>query len=187
VTLLIDVVVVLLVFVNAAWGWRSGVVGRMIAFAGLYGGVAAASFLGNGIAHYLHGRGSADDIYAAGWSFLAVLGVCVLLVEVLAALYGDSLRSVTSLVFDRTAGLAAGAVVGFLEAAVICLVALSIGNAQSPAGSQGLPNDHTKVASAVNNGLVGGRIASVEPGVRDLFSAALPSDLSSHLAELTLP
>jgi uncharacterized membrane protein required for colicin V production len=186
-TLLIDVVAVLLIFVNAVAGWRFGVVGRMIAFAGLYGAVAAAGFLGNGLAHYVHGRGTANDLYAAAWAFVGVLAVGVLLVEVLAALYGDKLRSVTSLAFDRTAGLFAGSVVGFLEAAVICLVALSVGNAQSAGGTQGLPGDRTRVAAAVHDGIVGGRILSVEPGVRDLFSAALPSDLSGHLAELASP
>jgi len=43
------------------------------------------------------------------------------------------------------------------------------------------------VSSAVDDGLIGGRIASVEPGIKDLFKPALPTDLSGHLAELTNP
>ncbi|MGH7747886.1 MAG: hypothetical protein ACREQ5_24465, partial [Candidatus Dormibacteria bacterium] len=63
-TLAIDIAAVVIIFLNAVAGWRFGIVGRMIAFAGLYAGVAAASFLGNGIAHYVHGRGTPNDLYA---------------------------------------------------------------------------------------------------------------------------
>src|SRR3981189_161565 len=49
--------------------------GGVIAFAGVYGGVAAASFAGNGIAHYFHGRGTPTDLYSAAWTFIAVLVV----------------------------------------------------------------------------------------------------------------
>jgi uncharacterized membrane protein required for colicin V production len=187
VTLAIDIAAVVIIFFNAVAGWRFGIVGRMIAFAGLYAGVAAASFLGNGIAHYFHGRGTATDLYSAAWTFVAVLLVVIALVEILGALYGEKVHNITSLAFNRTAGLIAGGVVGFLEIAVICLVALSVGGTQSGPGVQNLPGDRTRVASAVRDGIIGGRIASVEPGVRDLFRPALPTDLSGHLAELTAP
>jgi uncharacterized membrane protein required for colicin V production len=187
VTLAIDIAAVLFIFLNAVAGWRYGVIGRMIAFAGLYAGVAAASFVGNGIAHYIHGRGTSTDLYAAAWSFVAVLVVVVVLVEVLGALYGDRIRSITALAFDRTAGLVAGGVVGFLEIAVICLVALSVGSVQVGPGQQNLPGDRTAVANAVHDGIVGGRIYTVEPGVEQLFKPALPRDLPGHLAELTSP
>ena len=186
-TLLIDAGAVVVIFLNGLAGWRFGIVGRMIAFAGLYAGVAAASFLGNGLAHYFHGRGSANDLYAAGWTFVIVIGIVVVMVEILGILYADRVRSVTSLVFDRTAGMIAGGVVGFLEIAVCCLVALSVGNSHPSPGVQDLPSNRTTVANAVRDGIIGGRIASVEPGVQDLFKPALPSDLSGHLAELTSP
>jgi uncharacterized membrane protein required for colicin V production len=187
VTLAIDIAAVLFIFVNAVAGWRYGVIGRMIAFAGLYAGVAAASFLGNGIAHYVHGRGTSTDLYVAAWAFVAVLVVVVILVEVLGALYSDKVRSITALAFDRTAGLVAGGVVGFLEIAVICLVAVSVGSIQVAPGQQNLPGDRTAVANAVHDGIVGGRIYTVEPGVQELFKPALPRDLPGHLAELTSP
>jgi uncharacterized membrane protein required for colicin V production len=187
VTLAIDIAAVLIIFVNAVVGWRYGVIRRMIAFAGLYAGVAAASFAGNGIAHYLHGSGTSGDLYSAAWSFVAVLTVVVLLFEVLGALYGDRVRSISALAFDRTAGLVAGGVVGFLEIAVICLVAVSVGIVGVAPGQQNLPGDRTAVANAVHDGILGGRIYTVEPGVQQLFRPALPSDLPGHLAELTSP
>ncbi len=186
-TLAIDIAAVVIIFLNAVAGWRFGIVGRMIAFAGLYAGVAAASFLGNGIAHYVHGRGAAEDLYAAAWTFVAILVVVVLLIELLGALYGEKVRSLTALAFDRTAGLVAGGVVGFLEVGVICLVAVSVGSVKGAPGQQNLPGDRTRVANAVHNGIVGGRIYSVEPGLQDLFRPALPADLPGHLAELTSP
>ena len=186
-TLTIDIAAVVIIFANCVAGWRYGIVGRMIAFAGLYAGVAGASFLGNGIAHYFHGRGTPTDLYAAAWTFVIILGVIVILVEILGALYGDKVRSITSLAFDRTAGLIAGGVVGFLEIAVICLVALTVGQTQPGPGQQDLPGNRSTVANAVNDGIIGGRIAAVEPGIKDLFKPALPTDLPGHLAELTSP
>jgi uncharacterized membrane protein required for colicin V production len=187
VTLLIDVTAVLLIFVNGVVGWRFGVIGRCLALAGLYGGVAAATFLGNGVADYVHGRGSSNALYASAWAYVAILAVVVILVEILVALYGEHLRAITSLVFNRTAGLVVGAVVGFLEIAVVCLVALSVGNAPQVDPGQLLPGDRTNLADAVRGGILGGRILSVEPGVQDLFSPVLPADLSGHLAELSSP
>ena len=186
-TLLVDVVAVVLLLVNALVGWRSGVLGRCVAFAGLYGGVAAATFMGNGLADYVHGRGSSGSLYASAWAFLAVVAICVVLVEVLVALYGSHLRGVATLAFDRTAGLVAGAVVGFLEVAVICMVALSVGSAEQGGSLHGLPVGRTTVADSVRAGIISGRVLGVEPGGRALFSAALPRDLATHLAELTAP
>jgi Colicin V production protein len=183
VTLLIDVVAVVILLVNAVVGWRSGVIGRCIVFAGLYGGVAGATFMGNGLADYVHGRGTSGSLYASAWAFVVVLAVVVVLVEILVALYGDHLHAVSRLAFDRTAGMVAGVVVGVLEVAVLCLVAVSVGEAQPGGAPPGSPA--TTVADSVRNGIVSGRVLSVEPGVRALFSAALPHDLAAHLAELT--
>lgn len=182
-TLLIDVVAVVILLVNALVGWRSGVISRCVAFAGLYGGVAAATFMGNGIANYVHGRGSSSSLYASGWAFVAVVAVVVVLVEILVALYAEHIHNLSRLAFDRTAGLVAGVVVGVLEVAVLCLVAVSVAEAQPGGTVPGQPG--TTVADAVRAGIVSGRVLSVEPGVRALFSPALPPDLATHLAELT--
>ena len=182
-TLLFDVVAVVILLVNALVGWRSGVIGRCIAFAGLYGGVATATFMGNGLADYVHGRGSSGSLYASAWAFVAVVAVAVVLVEILVALYGEHIHAVSRLAFDRTAGLVAGVVVGVLEVAVLCLVGVSLGSAQPGGMPPGPPA--TTVANAVRAGIVSGRVLGVEPGVRALFSAALPADLAAHLAELT--
>jgi uncharacterized membrane protein required for colicin V production len=185
VSLFLDLVAVVILLVNALVGWRTGVLSRCVAFAGLYGGVAAATFLGNGLADYVHGRGSSSSLYASAWAFIAVVAGCVLVIEIIVALYGDHVRGISRLAFDRTAGLVAGVVIGFLEVAVICMVAVSVGDAQQGGDVHGLSAGGTTVPDSLRGGIVTGRVLSVEPGVRALFSAALPSDLAAHLAELT--
>jgi uncharacterized membrane protein required for colicin V production len=180
----VDVGAILLVALNVFLGWRYGLIRRGIAFAGLYGGVALATFAGNSISNFFRGEGKPDDLYAAATTYALCIFVVTLGLEVLGALYGDKVRDVISLFFDRVAGAAAGAFLGFLEIAVICLVMLAVGDANQGNGQQ-LPRDHVKAGDAVRDAIIGSRIAGSEPFIRDIFVAALPSDLSAKLADAT--
>lgn len=180
----VDVGAILLILVNVLLGWRYGLVRRAIAFAGLFGGVAMATFAGNGISNFFRGQGNPDDLYAAATTYLLCVAAVTLMLEILGALYGDRVRDVLSLVFDRSAGALVGAAVGFFEIAIICLVMLAVGDAPQGGGHL-VPSDRAKAANAVRDGLIGARIDSAERFVRDVFSPALPSDLPGHLAEAT--
>ena len=184
--ILIDVVALLLLVVNVWLGWKLGVVNRAIAFAGLYGGVAAATFAGNGLAKFFHGSGTPNDLYAAAWTFLAVVAIVQVMLEILGALYHDRVRQVTSLMFDRVIGALAGGALAVLQVSIICLVALAVGDARQE-GATTLPPDRTTASDAVRHGEVGRVIDGMEPGIRRMFAPALPSDLSSHLVELAAP
>src|SRR5258708_25814957 len=181
---ILDVGAILLLVANVALGLRYGVIGRIVALAGVYSAGAAAPVAGSGGARAVAGKGSADDLYHAGWSFSAVFVVVILMFEIIGALYRDRISAVISLAFERTAGAIVGLGVAFLEFAVVCMVLLAVGQAAA-APTQRVPDDRAKAANAVHDSWLGNATARTEDQVRSFFSAVLPSDLASHLAEAT--
>jgi uncharacterized membrane protein required for colicin V production len=184
-SLYVDLIAVFLVLANLLLGWRFGVVGRALALGGLYGGIAAASALGNGILRQFGGGGAANDLYSSAWMFIGIVFGVVAMVEILGGLYRDRVEKMISVMFDRTGGVAAGLVVGVLQAAVVMMVALAVGDAITTAPTQKLPSQHGDTASAVRNSLLGSHIAGLDPAVKTFFGPALPPSLSGHLADST--
>lgn len=175
-----DVVLVGLIALNAWLGWRTGLVRRALSFIGLYGAVGAATHIGNPLGGVI----KSGDIYANAWSFVAIMAVVIVLVEVLGHLYDQFLKRVVAVVFDRTAGLLAGATVGFFQAAMLFLVALSVGNAATSSTST-VPVTHADVANGIRDALLSGQVVKVESGVAAIFTPVLPGDLTTHLTEGT--
>jgi uncharacterized membrane protein required for colicin V production len=183
-----DLVAVGLILINLALGWRFGILGRALALGGLYGGVAAATAMGNGILRFFWGNGAAEDFYNSAWMFIGITFGVVAAVEILGGLYRDRMDKVISLMFDRTSGLIAGLVIGVLEAAVVVMVALAVGNAHTDIGSlQQLPSHHEDTAKAVRNSLISSHIAGLNPAMQTFFGPALPDSLSGHFADTTAP
>lgn len=180
----VDLLVLLLLLGNVVLGWRFGVLGRLAALAGLFGGVALASFAGNALERFFHGGGVPGDLYAGTATYLLLVTLVVAILEVLAYLYHERARALLAVLFDRTIGVVAGAFVGFLEAGVFCVVLLAAGHAQ-PVGGEQLPVDRAKMVGAVNDSVVGSHVAGASRFVETVFQAVLPSDLGAHLAEVT--
>ncbi len=183
--LYIDLIAVLLIAVNILLGWRFGIIGRALALGGLYGGVAAATAMSARLLRLFGGGGAANDLYATAWTFIGVVFGVVVMVEILGALYRDRVEKVISLMFDRTSGIAAGLVVGVLQAAVVVMVALAVGNASTTGPGQHLPSQRGDTANAVHNSVLGSHIAGLDPAVKAFFGPALPQSLSGYLADTT--
>lgn len=179
-----DFTAVALMLINIALGWRFGIIGRAIALGGLYGGVAAATALGNGLLRFFGGGGAANDLYNSAWTFIGITFGVVFMVEILGALYRDRVEKVISLMFDRTAGMVAGVVIGILEVGVIVMVAFAVGEAQSNALQQ-TPRGHTDAANAVRSSVITSHIAGLNPAMQTFFGPALPNSLSGHLIDPT--
>lgn len=175
-----DAVLVGLILLNALLGWRTGLVRRVLAFAGLYAGVLAAFYVGNGLAAIFR----KGDIYANAWSFVAVAGGVVLVFEVLGRLWSDHLERLSVVVFDRVAGTLVGATVGFFQASVLFMVALAVGAAPSGAGNT-VPVGHDHLAKAIQSSSLAGQATRVQPGIRRIYAPVMPTDLSAHLEEGT--
>lgn len=176
----LDILAVLLVAANMALGWRYGLINRGFAFAGLYGGLALATFAGNDLVGFLYGSGKANDLYADAWCFVSLVAGVVVGLEILAVIYRERARSVAALAFDRTAGLLVGGFIGFLEIGVICMVLVAVGSASETAHS--LPPDRVDYKNAVHDGYVVSHIDGAEPFIKGIFAPAIKSDLPAHLA-----
>jgi len=177
--LVADLVLVTLILLNAYLGYRHGLLRRLFAFAGLFAGCLAATYVGNGIASLV----DPHSLYANAWFFVGVVAVIVVLAEILGYLYEDRLRHVMVVVFDRIAGTFAGAVVGFFEASVAFLVALAV--AATPSANNTVPADRGNAGAAIQTSMLSGLAVRAAPGVRSVFAPVFPNDLVGHLADGT--
>ena len=175
-----DLVLILIVGVNCYVGWRFGLVRRAIAVVAVFAGALAATYIGNPVATLVR----PDDLYANAWCFVGIFAIVLVMIEILAALYGEQLKGMVTLVFDRVTGLLAGAAVGLLEAGVLFLVAQAVADVPATAAIP-VPSGHQQVAVAVDHGLLTQLVVRIEPGIQALLGPALPGSLSGRFAEPT--
>ncbi|HET9051785.1 MAG TPA: CvpA family protein [Candidatus Dormibacteraeota bacterium] len=180
---LIDVLGVALVVLNVALGLRYGLVRRLVAVAGLYLGILFAAFAGNSVARWAYGSGKARSLYADSWSFLIIVTIVVVGLEILGMLYHEKLNAVVSLVLDRSTAAVVGACLGIMEIALVCLVGLGTGTAQEANPLSPLPPDRASISDSVRSSVIGGRVNGLQSQFDSLFQPVLPKDLASHLAE----
>lgn len=180
--IVIDVTGIFLILVNIALGIRYGLLRRVFAFGGLFGGVGLATAIGNPVAGFFHGSGTPTALYADGWSFVAIALFTTLAVEFLGALYNDRITSIASLMFDRTAAAVAGLLVGFLEIAICCVIGLAVGRAPS-SDLAPAPSNRATVGNDVRSSVIGGRVNTIEGVITGIFAPVLVRDIPAHLAE----
>jgi uncharacterized membrane protein required for colicin V production len=173
-----DVLLLALVAANGVFGWRWGLLRRILAFAGLYVGVFAASNIGNGIAGII----SPHSVYADAWCFIAVLVLVVATSEVLGHIFADRLQKLIVFIFDRAAGVVGGVIVGVAEALALFLVAFSV--AAVPNSTTGTA-DNAAAANAVKSAMLAGPVSNLESQFKAVFAPVLPSSLAAHLSENT--
>ncbi|HXA30311.1 MAG TPA: CvpA family protein [Candidatus Angelobacter sp.] len=183
-SLYIDLIAVALIVINVLLGWKFGILGRALSLGGLYGGVAAATAMSDRLLRLFGGGGAANDLYASAWTYVGVIFGVVAMVEILGALYRDRVEKVISLMFDRTSGLVAGLVVGVLQAAIVVMVVLAVGDATATP-AQTLPAQHADTAATVRNSVIASHIAGLDPALKTFFGPALPVSLSGYLADST--
>jgi uncharacterized membrane protein required for colicin V production len=175
-----DALLLALVVVNGVLGWRWGLLRRIVAFAGLYVGVLAATALGNGIAGII----DAHSLYVHAWTFIAIFVLVVLTFEVLGHVFADRLKKLIVFIFDRVAGVVGGMIVGLAEALALFLVALSVA-AVPDTPTNNVPRDHAAAGNAVSNAMLAGPVTNLESVFKVVFAPALPADLAAHLSEKT--
>ncbi len=173
-----DLLLVLLVAVNAYAGWRTGALRRLLAMVGVYAAFAAAFYAGNSFASMVR----KGDVVANGWAFVGVACAVVVVFEMLGHLFADRIERVAALAFDRVVGLLVGAAVGFFQVLALFMVALAVGTA-SPAPSSASTPPRDAAARAVRGATLAGAALRAEPVVRAAVAPVLDADLSTHLAD----
>lgn len=172
-----------LIVLNVALGLRYGLLRRGIALAGVYAGIGVASLVGNGVANFFNNTHDPNALYRAGYWFVGIAFLVMVAIELLGFMYNDKIVRVASFMFDRTAGAVLGAVVGFLQIAMVCLVVLAVGSAKPPNERSPLPPNRAGYAQDVQASVIGGRVSSRQDLFLNIFKPVLPSDLPAHLAE----
>lgn len=175
-----DLLLVLLIAVNIFLGWRLGLLRRIVAFAGLYVGVLAATNVGNALASTF----SPHSLYANAWMFVGVVAFVVLVFEGLGWAFNERLQKIVLFVFDRLTGSIAGLIVGLSQALVLFIVALAV--AAAPSGqSNNLPSGRGATAQDITSAMLSGQVVRAAPQAEAVFGPVLPGDLSSHLVQGT--
>lgn len=175
-----DLLLLALVAVNVWLGWKLGFLRRVVAFAGLYVGVLAATNTGNGLASTF----APHSLYANAWMFVGVIAFVQLIFEGLGWAFNERLQKIVYFAFDRFTGSIAGAIVGVSQALVLFLVALAVAAVPTSAGNN-VPSGRGATAQDISSAVLSGQVVRAAPEARTVFGPVLPTDLSTHLVEGT--
>jgi uncharacterized membrane protein required for colicin V production len=180
----LDLVIVTILFLNIGLGWAFGLVRRIVAFAGLFAGVGAATLTSANTSTYI---GTTFGINSALWAhvitYTVIVTLAVVLFEVLGAVYQRYLDAMVAPAFDRLTGTLAGAVVGAFEVTVVLIFGISLVNTRLP-GGYAYPPAFITAQEWFNNSLLAPHFYGLEPLTRTIFSLVLPSSISSYFTQL---
>src|SRR5207245_9878973 len=115
----LDLIIVCIIFANIGLGWAFGLVRRVVAFAGLFAGVGAATLTSANTSTYIATTfGITSALWAHVVTYTVIVTAAIILFEVLGAVYQRYLDAMIAPAFDRLTGVLAGAVVGAFEVTV---------------------------------------------------------------------
>ena len=180
-TILADIIFLAVVAINALMGFRTGLIRRGVTFVGIYVGLWFATQA----SHFIAGLLSAHDAIVEAWTYLIIWLIVVFGFEMMGRLLRDRIASTVHIAFDRIAGFIAGLVIGFMEIAVVFLIALALSNIN--------PNTHLIASGydapghAVRDATLSEVVPALQPGLEALLRPGLPQNesLSDFLAEGT--
>jgi len=129
----LDLIIVTIIFLNLGLGWAFGLVRRIVAFAGLFAGVGAATLTSANTSTYIASTfGITSALWAHVITYSVIVTFAIVLFEVLGAVYQRHLDAMIAPAFDRLTGTLAGAVVGTFEVTVMLIIGVGIVRAQLP-------------------------------------------------------
>lgn len=180
----LDVIIVLILLTNVALGWAFGLVRRIVAFAGLFAGIGAATLTSANTSTYIANTfGITSALWAHVVTYTIIVTFAVILFEVLGAVYQRYLDLLIAPAFDRLTGTLAGAVVGAIEVTVMLIVGIGLVNAKLP-GGYAYPPAFLTAQDWFNNSLLAPHFYGLEPLTRTIFSLVLPSSISAYFTQL---
>ena len=179
-----DLIIVCILFLNISLGWVFGLVRRIVAFAGLFAGVGAATLTSANTSTYIATTfGITSALWAHVITYTVIVTLAIILFEVLGAVYQRYLDAMIAPAFDRVTGLLAGAVVGAFEVTVMLIVGIGLVNAKLP-GGYAYPPAFLTAQDWFNGSLLAPHFYAFEPLTRTIFSLVLPSSISSYFTQL---
>jgi uncharacterized membrane protein required for colicin V production len=180
----LDLVIVIILTANVLLGWAFGLVRRIVAFAGLFAGVGAATLTSAHTSTYIANTfGITSAIWAHLLTYTVIVTFAVILFEVLGAVYQRYLDMLIAPAFDRLTGILAGAVVGAFEITVILIIGIGAVNTKLP-GGYATPPAFTTMQDWFTSSLLAPHFYGLEPLTRAVFSLVLPNSISSYFTQL---
>jgi len=180
----LDLVIVIVLFANIMLGWAFGLIRRVVAFAGLFAGIGAATLTSANTSQYIATTfGITSALWAHVVTYTVIVTAAILLFEVLGAVYQRYLDMLVAPVFDRLTGTLAGAVVGAFEITVMLIVGVGLVGSKLPSGYT-YPPAFLTAQNWFNNSLLAPHFYGMEPLTRTIFSLVLPSSIGSYFTQL---
>jgi uncharacterized membrane protein required for colicin V production len=180
----LDLIIVVILLVNIGLGWVFGLVRRVVAFAGLFAGIGAATLTSANTSTYIANTfGITSALWAHVITYAVIVTFAVALFEVLGAVYQRYLDMLIAPAFDRLTGTLTGAVVGAFEVTVTLIIGVGIVTAQLPAGYT-YPPAFLIARDWFNSSLLAPHFYGLEPLTRTIFSLVLPGSISSYFTQL---
>jgi uncharacterized membrane protein required for colicin V production len=180
----LDLIIALILLANVGLGWAFGLVRRIVAFAGLFAGIGAATLTSANTSSYIASTfGITSALWAHVLTYAVIVTLAVALFEVLGAVYQRYLDLLIAPAFDRLTGVLTGAVVGAFEVTVILIIGVGIVSANLPAGTAPPPAFIT-AQDWFNHSLLAPHFYGLEPLTRTIFSLVLPSSISDYFTQL---
>jgi len=180
----LDLIIIVILGVNLLLGWAFGLVRRIVAFAGLFAGVGAATLTSAHTSSYIASSfGITSALWAHVVTYAVIVTVAVVLFEVLGAVYQRYLDMLIAPAFDRLTGTLAGGVVGALQVTIMLIVGVGVLKAQLPAG-YAYPPAFLTAQDWYNGSLLAPHFYGLEPLTRTIFSLVLPGSISSYFTQL---
>jgi len=180
----LDLIIVVILLLNIGLGWAFGLVRRIVAFAGLFAGVGAATLTSANTSTYIATTfGITSALWAHVITYTVIVTFAIILFEVLGAVYQRYLDAMIAPAFDRVTGSLAGAVVGTFEVTVMLIVGIGLVNVKLP-GGYAYPPAFLTAQDWFNGSLLAPHFYGLEPLTRAIFSLVLPNSISSYFTQL---
>jgi hypothetical protein len=156
----------------------------VVAFAGLFAGVGAATLTSANTSQYIaNSFGITSALWAHVVTYTVIVSLAILLFEVLGAVYQRYLDMLVAPVFDRLTGTLAGLVVGTFEVTVILILGVGLVGAKLP-GGYSYPPAFMTAQDWFNNSMLAPHFYGLEPLTRTVFSLVLPSSIGEYFTQL---
>jgi len=180
----LDLIIVIVLFANIMLGWAFGLIRRVVAFAGLFAGVGAATVTSANTSQYIATTfGITSALWAHVVTYTVIVTAAVVLFEVLGAVYQRYLDMLVAPVFDRLTGTLAGAVVGAFEVTVTLIIGVGLVRSTLPSGFT-YPPAFLTAQNWFNDSLLAPHFYGMEPLTRTIFSLVLPSSIGTYFTQL---
>jgi len=180
----LDLIIVIVLFANIMLGWAFGLIRRVVAFAGLFAGIGAATLTSANTSQYIATTfGITSALWAHVVTYTVIVTAAVVLFEVLGAVYQRYLDMLVAPVFDRLTGTLAGAVVGAFEVTVTLIIGVGLVRSTLPSGFT-YPPAFLTAQNWFNDSLLAPHFYGMEPLTRTIFSLVLPSSIGTYFTQL---